>query len=145
MLIFKQKPSKHAKKMVQSVSETELDFIPQGKSLMGIYVFVMVVLAVMIVVMAVRLSGQVQKYRQDYKMLQDMKSEYRKLQVEHQKLLIEQQTFSAMPIITSRAVHELGMRLPSSADKLILQPNITDNTVESSVHPMNGEVNHLGN
>ena len=51
-----------------------------------------------------------------------MKKQERKLQVEHQRLLIEQQTFSATPQIASRAVAELGMFSPTLKDKLIIQP-----------------------
>ncbi len=54
--------------------------------------------------------------------MQDMKKQERKLQVEHQRLLIEQQTFSATPQIASRAVAELGMFSPTLKDKLIIQP-----------------------
>ena len=50
-----------------------------------------------------------------------MKKQQRKLQVEHQRLLIEQQTFSATPQIASRAVSELNMYSPTLKDKLIIQ------------------------
>jgi cell division protein FtsL len=53
-----------------------------------------------------------------------MKKQERKLQVEHQRLLIEQQTFSATPQIASRAVAELGMYSPTLKDKLIIQPGV---------------------
>lgn len=54
--------------------------------------------------------------------LQKMKVEYRNLQIENQRLIIEQQTFSATPQIASRAVTQLSMYSPSTKDKLILQP-----------------------
>ena len=53
-----------------------------------------------------------------------MKKQERKLQIEHQRLLIEQQTFSATPQIASRAVAELGMFSPMLEDKLIIQPGV---------------------
>jgi len=53
-----------------------------------------------------------------------MKKQERKLQIEHQRLLIEQQTFSATPQIASRAVAELGMYSPTLKDKLIIQPGV---------------------
>lgn len=54
--------------------------------------------------------------------LQKMKVEHRNLQIENQRLVIEQQTFSATPQIASRAVTQLGMYSPTTKDKLILQP-----------------------
>ena len=59
-------------------------------------------------------------------------------EVRHQRLLIEQQTFSATPQIASRAVAELGMYSPTLKDKLIIQPaapkvsNRTVSTIDST-------------
>ena len=89
----------------------------------SIYVVFMLLLALAIVWTGVKAAEQVQQYHQDYKTLQDIKKQYRKLQIEHQRLLIEQQTFSATPQIASRAVAELGMFTPTFKDKLILQPS----------------------
>lgn len=87
-----------------------------------LYVAVLLAMAVLIVWSGIRTAEQVQQYHQDYKTLQDMKKQERLLQVEHQRLLIEQQTFSATPQIASRAVTELGMFSPTLDDKLIIQP-----------------------
>ena len=88
----------------------------------SIYVAILILLAAGIVWSGIKTAEGVQQYRQDYKTLQDMKKQERKLQVEHQRLLIEQQTFSATPQIASRAVAELGMFSPTLKDKLIIQP-----------------------
>ena len=88
----------------------------------NIYVAILVLLAAGIVWSGIKTAEGVQQYHQDYKTLQDMKKQERKLQVEHQRLLIEQQTFSATPQIASRAVAELGMFSPTLKDKLIIQP-----------------------
>ena len=88
----------------------------------NIYVAILVLLAAGIVWSGIKTAEGVQQYHQDYKTLQDMKKQERKLQVEHQRLLIEQQTFSATPQIASRAVSELGMFSPTLKDKLIIQP-----------------------
>lgn len=95
-----------------------------SKRFVGVNLFmvIMLVLAALIIGTGVKAAEQVQQYHQDYKVLQDMRKQYRKLQVEHQRLLIEQQTFSATPQIASRAVAELGMYSPGTNDKLILQP-----------------------
>ena len=109
-----------------AASDSEIDV---GEALakrfggVSIYVVCMLLLAFAIIWTGVKASEQVQQYHQDYKTLQDMKKQYRKLQVEHQRLLIEQQTFSATPQIASRAVAELGMFTPTFKDKLILQPS----------------------
>ena len=91
-------------------------------NVVSIYVVVLLLLAGAIVWSGIKTAEAVQQYHQDYKTLQDMKKQERKLQVEHQRLLIEQQTFSATPQIASRAVAELGMYSPTLKDKLIIQP-----------------------
>ena len=88
----------------------------------SIYVAVLLLLAAAIIWSGIKTAEGVQQYHQDYKALQDMKKQERKLQIEHQRLLIEQQTFSATPQIASRAVAELGMFSPTLEDKLIIQP-----------------------
>ena len=91
-------------------------------NVVSIYVVVLLLLAAAIVWSGIKTAEEVQQYHQDYKALQDMKKQERKLQIEHQRLLIEQQTFSATPQIASRAVAELGMFSPALKDKLIIQP-----------------------
>ena len=91
-------------------------------NVVSIYVAILLLLAAAIIWSGIKTAEGVQQYHQDYKTLQDMKKQQRKLQVEHQRLLIEQQTFSATPQIASRAVAELGMYSPTLKDKLIIQP-----------------------
>lgn len=98
----------------------------------SIYVVVLLLLAGAVVWSGIITAEGVQQYHQDYKTLQDMKKQERKLQVEHQRLLIEQQTFSATPQIASRAVAELGMYSPTLKDKMIIQPGVA---VAESVSP----------
>ena len=93
-------------------------------NVVSIYVAVLLIIAAAIVWSGIKTAEGVQQYHQDYKTLQDMKKQERKLQVEHQRLLIEQQTFSATPQIASRAVSELGMFSPTLKDKLIIQPGV---------------------
>lgn len=69
--------------------------------------------------------------------LQKMKVEHRNLQIENQRLIIEQQTFSATPQIASRAVTQLGMYSPSTQDKLILQPTATQPGDRLNIDPVN--------
>ena len=92
----------------------------------SIYVMILLILAAAIVWTGIKTAESVQQYHQDYKTLQDMKKQERKLQIERQRLLIEQQTFSATPQIASRAVAELGMYSPTLKDKLIIQPGAAE-------------------
>lgn len=101
----------------------------------SMYLVLMVALATAIVATGVVTTQQIQQYRQDYKTLLDMRRQYHQLQVEHQRLLIEQQTFSATPQIAARAVAELGMYAPSLQDKMILQPTATTPSVSSTTKP----------
>lgn len=98
------------------------EVLVQRFSMVGIYVAVLLLLAAAIVWSGIKTAEAIQQYHQDYKALQDMKKQERTLQIEHQRLLIEQQTFSATPQIASRAVTELGMYTPTFKDKLIIQP-----------------------
>lgn len=96
----------------------------QRFSIVRIYVAILLLLAAAIVWSGIKTAESIQQYHQDYKALQDMKKQERTLQIEHQRLLIEQQTFSATPQIASRAVAELGMYTPTFKDKLIIQPGV---------------------
>lgn len=56
--------------------------------------------AIMLLVIAILWTGvsvveQIQTYHQQYGELQKLKKQFRQLQMEHQRMLIEQQTFSA--------------------------------------------------
>ena len=98
------------------------EFLTKRYGGVSVYGAVMILLATGIIWTAVLTAEQVQQYHEDYMALQKMKVEYRNLQIENQRLIIEQQTFSATPQIASRAVTQLSMYSPSTKDKLILQP-----------------------
>lgn len=98
------------------------ELFAQRFGVVSIYLVILLLIAGAIIWSGVKTAATVQQYHQDYRTLQDMKKQQRKLQVEHQRLLIEQQTFSATPQIASRAVAELGMYSPTLKDKLIIQP-----------------------
>ncbi len=98
------------------------------------YLVIMLSLAGAIIWTAVAIAEQVQQHHADYTTLQTLQEESHALEVEHQRLIIEQQTFSATPQIASRAVSQMGMFSPKTEDKLILQPtasqdnaNVTQN------------------
>ena len=105
----------------KAVSPDIGEVFAQRFNVISIYVVLLLLLAVGIIWSGIKTAEGVQQYHQDYKTLQDMKKQQRKLQVEHQRLLIEQQTFSATPQIASRAFSELNMYSPTLKDKLIIQ------------------------
>ena len=103
----------------------------QRFSIVRAYVAILLLLSAAIVWSGIKTAESIQQYHQDYKALHDMKKQERTLQIEHQRLLIEQQTFSATPQIASRAVSELGMFTPTFKDKLIIQPGAAAAVPES--------------
>ncbi len=86
------------------------------------FIILMSLLVIAILYSSIATATQIQHYRQDYGKLQQMKQDYLKLQVEHRRLLLEQQTFSTTQQIAHRAVSELNMYFPAATNKLILQP-----------------------
>lgn len=88
----------------------------------SIYMAIMVILVIGIVGTGIKIAEQTVQYRQDYQMLKNKEKMLNQLQIEHQRLLIEQQTFSATPQIAARAVAELRMYSPKLSEKLIVQP-----------------------
>lgn len=110
----------------------------------SLYGAVMILLAIGIIWTAVLTAEQVQQYHQSYMSLQKMKAEHRKLQIENQRLVIEQQTFSATPQIASRAITELGMYSPTTKDKLILQPKSMHESAASNV-PLENDSSPVSN
>lgn len=88
--------------------------------IISLYVVAMLWLVGLILWTAVQTVEQVQAYHQTYGQLQTLKKEFRQLQIERQRMLIEQQTFSATPQVTNRAVAELQMFYPNVSDRLII-------------------------
>ncbi|MGP4951363.1 cell division protein FtsL [Psychrobacter sp. T6-1] len=125
---------KPTKQQHTSTTHTDVgELFAKRFNVVSIYVVILLLLAGSIIWSGIKTAQNVQQYHQDYKTLQDMKKQERKLQIEHQRLLIEQQTFSATPQIASRAVAELGMYSPTLKDKLIIQPGVA--AVLSSAAP----------
>lgn len=120
------KPTDHHQATTPAITDATMDMselLSSRSTVRGIYVVAMLLLAIAIVWSGIKTAEEVQQYHQDYKTLQDMKQQERTLKIEHQRLLIEQQTFSATPQIASRAVAELGMFSPALQNKMIIQPS----------------------
>ncbi len=134
------KPTNQSKATSAATTDVGEIFV-QRFNVVSIYVVLLLLLAAGIVWSGIKTAEGVQQYHQDYKTLQDMKKQQRKLQVEHQRLLIEQQTFSATPQIASRAVSELNMYSPTLKDKLIIQLGAPVATAEPKAVVSEPEVN----
>lgn len=98
----------------------------------SIYAVLMGILLTLILWTGINTVRQIQAYHQQYTELQKTKKEYRKLQIERQRLLIEQQTFSATPQIARRAVTELNMFYPKLTDRLIIQMPVPASPIQNS-------------
>ncbi len=79
-----------------------------------------IVLVVLLVGSAMSVAHQVFMYREEFKLLQDVRQDREKLDVEWGQLLIEQQTFGSTPQIGSRAVMSLRMYSPPPAQTVVL-------------------------
>lgn len=103
---------------VADILETEY----RGVSL---YTVALLLLIVAILWTGVKVVQQIQSYHHTYGELSGLKRDFRQLQIERQRMLIEQQTFSATPQVTNRAVAELNMFYPNLSDRMIIHANKT--------------------
>lgn len=98
---------------------------PQSNSMagkIGVCRLILVVLIIAIIWTGVSISVQTQARHEAYRNLQTLKKELTQMQVEEQRLLIEQQTFSATPQVARRAVSELGMFFPTGDNRRVITP-----------------------
>lgn len=117
------KANKIDKKQQETAKQIDknIDEVLNAKyQIITLYVVAMLWLVGLILWTAVQTVEQVQSYHHEYGRLQDLKKEFRQLQIERQRMLIEQQTFSATPQVTNRAVAELQMFYPNVSDRLII-------------------------
>lgn len=98
----------------------------------SLYSVAMLVLVMGILWTGVKVVEQIQTYHQQYGVLLQLKREFRQLQIEHQRMLIEQQTFSSTPQVLNRATTELSMFYPNLADRMILHANQATQTSSPS-------------
>lgn len=124
-------PNRRNKKAVQPENEV-VEILAKRYGGISLFMLVMLLLAAAIIFTGVKSALQVQQYHQDYKNLQLLKKQYLQLQIEHNRLMIEQQTFSATPQIAARAVAELNMYSPTVKDKIIVQPQAMSANAQSS-------------
>lgn len=101
----------------------------------SLYAMTMLVLVLAILWTGINVVEQIQNYHQQYNELARLKKEFRQSQIEHQRMLIEQQTFSATPQVSSRAVNELHMFYPTLSHRLIIHTNDTMLSKPSAMPP----------
>lgn len=82
------------------------------------YWFFVVLFAVVVLMVAVLTVLQIQERHQVYRELTLAKNEFQKMQIEKERLILEQQTFSATPMVAERAVSELQMFYPSENNRI---------------------------
>lgn len=85
------------------------------------YWFLVLFLVGFILVMAVLTVLSIQHRHSVYGELSAAKIEFRKMQTEEERLILEQQTFSATPMVAERAVRELNMFYPSNQNRMTIK------------------------
>lgn len=95
-------------------------FFANKKNPIGLYWLIIVALVVAILMTGVLLSKQTQERHQTYRNLQKLKAEFITLQVEEQRLRIEQQTFGSTPQVVRSSVDKLGMFFPTKAHRHVV-------------------------
>lgn len=94
---------------------TTSDFTP-GRG----YWFLMGLLVLVIIITGIKNVEQTQKRHAVYRDLSAAKQAYRTMRTEEERLIIEQQTFSATSTVAQRAVTELGMFYPSENHRIVV-------------------------
>lgn len=82
----------------------------------------MLLLVLLILVTAVLIVRQTYERHLTYHQLGKLRSAYQVMKAEEQRLMIEQQTSSATPIVAQRAVTELGMFFPNDKQRIVIAP-----------------------
>lgn len=132
----------HAKqKSEKSLISHDITKINTGKkSIKQIFTGIMLILTVLILWIGTEVVIQVQTYHKNFLLLRTLKKEFRQLQIENQRLSLEQQIFSNVPIVTRRAINDLNMYHPAVTDPLIIQATpLEQPTTNSQVTSKQGQ------
>lgn len=84
------------------------------------YWFLMGLLVLVVIITGIKNVEQTQKRHGVYRDLSAVKQAYRTMRIEEERLIIEQQTFSATSTVAQRAVTELGMFYPSETHRIVV-------------------------
>ncbi|OOS23121.1 cell division protein FtsL [Moraxella pluranimalium] len=85
-----------------------------------------VILAILVLLIfwtALSIVEQTNERHQVHIQIRKLDLELSDLRTEEQRLMIEQQTFSATPQVASRAVSELGMFFPTGENRRVIAPS----------------------
>lgn len=99
---------------------------------MNLIMVLRVILAILVMLIlwsGIKVVEQTQLRHQVHIDIRKLNVEIEDLQTEEQRLMIEQQTFSATPQVASRAVSELGMFFPTGENRRLLPPAATPTDV----------------
>lgn len=91
-----------------------------------LYWFGIFVMLLATLVTAILTVEQTQTRHTLYQQIANVRADVRALKVEEERLIIEQQTFSATPIVAKRSAIELKMFYPDDAHRLVLSPAVPD-------------------
>lgn len=119
---------------LEGVGGTIADILDTDYRGISLYTVAMLLLTIAILWTGIKTAQQIQEYHHVYGQMTKLKKDFRQLQIERQRMLIEQQTFSGTPQVTNRAVTQLNMFYPNLSDRMIIHANTvvappTGNTV----------------
>lgn len=86
--------------------------------------WILAILVVLVMWTGISVVEQTQYRHKVYKEIRTSELQLQALRTEEQRLMIEQQTFSATPQVASRAVNELGMYFPTGSSRRVLTPQV---------------------
>lgn len=111
---------------------------------LGLLKLIFVALMALIFASALAVVQQTQTHHAKNAELRQKTLQFEELRIQNQRLLIEQQAFSATPQVAQRAVSDLGMFFPVGENRRIISPKIMQNTSQSTPnakHDAQGENN----
>lgn len=96
-----------------------------------LYCFVLLCVAALVMCLAVLCAKQTQVRYNLYTQLVKAQAHYHTLKTEEQQLIIEQQTYSSIPIVAKRATNQLNMYYPIQKDRIVIVPPSTPTQANS--------------
>lgn len=86
----------------------------------GVYWLILILLSLLILLTGAAIALQTQERHEAYRILQTLKREHATLKSEQQRLMIEQQTFSATSQVVRLSVDKLGMFYPTKQHRQVI-------------------------
>lgn len=118
--------------MMSDVIDEKLDsqneLVLRRRNFDRVYWFVIATLLMITLVAAIFTVKQTQMRHQTYQQIAQLRSDIRALQIEEERLIIEQQTFSSTPTVAKRSAIELKMFYPDGDHRLVLSSTAPNKT-----------------